>query len=84
MLYCFTSRDVRREYLEGAWSSGERDDLEGQYCVYEVERGDEGQVDTGFVVRELSPLSFVALPPSCRRMGQVDGAAVHGVTKSWT
>ena len=34
-----------------------------------MERGDEGQVDTGFVVRELSPLSFVALPPSCRRIG---------------
>ena len=34
-----------------------------------MERGDEGQVDTGFVVRELSPLSFVALPPSGRRMG---------------
>ena len=34
-----------------------------------MERGDEGQVDTGFVVRELSSLSFVALPPSGRRMG---------------
>ena len=34
-----------------------------------MERGDEGQVDTGFVVRELRPLSFVALPPSGRRMG---------------
>ena len=29
-----------------------------------MERGDEGQVDTGFVL-----CSFVALPPSGRRMG---------------
>ena len=24
------------ENVEGAWSSGETDDLEGQYCVYDV------------------------------------------------
>lgn len=52
-----TSRDVRREYLEGAWSSGETDDLEGQYCVYEVVGVWRGEMR----VRWTQDLSCVAL-----------------------